>query len=170
MYIVLCSLITVLIGFSYLQYLALPIPGTLDAGAVAVIILALSMIAGYATKDALTAFGAASISALSLSLAAQVFIVKNMMGGVPTGTALIFAGQDALSAAFSSSFLAILGGFTALAITQTLLLRGPLLKRILAFGNPLVSAMDKHPWVVTFFMSLLSIMVTFIVTLNLLRR
>jgi hypothetical protein len=134
----------------------------------AIIVLGASVIAGYALKDALTALGVASISALSLSVTIQVSIMRNLIGGpvVMYDTASVLPGQDIFSVVLSSFFFTVFGGYIAFASTQTMLAKGTLLKRGLAFWSPIVTAIDEHPWIMT----LLGIIATFIITLYFSRR
>lgn len=165
-YALLVSLIEVVSGFAYLWYFASPLPSAFSCIPVVLIVLAASMVAGYVIKDAATAFATAAISALSLSLSSQVLIVKNLMGS-SSGPApvIVFPGGDLLAAAFSSLMLALCSGMFVTLIVQSLLLKGSLSGRIRNFGSPVVSVMDRHPWlgnIVTFILGILVTIITII--------
>jgi len=174
LYVLFFSLIAVIIGFSYLQYLAPPLPDAVHFGLVATMVLGVSIISGWATRDALTAFGTASISAFSLSLSTRVLVVKTealpsrgeMVGLAPVS----FPGLALSSIILVSLAVAIGGGLVTATIAQSLLQRGPLSRRIVAFWRPIIAYADQHQGFIGLIGIVVTAMVTFLVTWYFARR
>jgi hypothetical protein len=161
------SLLAVIVGFAYLQYRSSTTLDVLDVAVTALVLLGLSVIAGYVSKDPFTSFETAALSGFSLLLAGQILIFRYSGGGyvAPSTESRMIPNLSLALIVFISLFVSMLGSILVASLSSSLLTKGPLVGRLKAFWNPVVSYMNRNQGLMTIIALIVSCFVALLVAI-----
>jgi hypothetical protein len=161
------SLLAVIIGFAYLQYRSSATLDALDVVVTALVVLCMSVIAGYVSRDPFTSFETAALSGFSLLLAGQILIFRYSGGTnvAPTAETQVVPGLSLGLIVFISLFLSVLGSILVASLSSSLFTKGPLVGRLKTFWSPVVDYMNRNSGLMTIIALIVSCFVALLVAI-----